>query len=245
MMNRGRVIAVLGAESTGKTTLCQALAHRLALQPGWSRDEVGLVGETLRAFCDREGRTPRRDEQGALAEAHAQRIRAAAQRHRVVVADTSAVMTAVYSLFIFGDRSLHETALASHRDGVDATLVTALDLPWVADGHQRDGPHVREPVDRLLRIALNDSRIEYAVIAGQADDRVDAAWRALGPHRRSWGWAADGDPPGAGPAKADETSSAMPRLGLGPRWRAWCECCADPAAEAADFRSRRPTPPPR
>lgn len=241
---RARVIAVLGAESTGKTTLCEALALRLASQPGWSRDDVGLVGETLRSFCDREGRTPRADEQAAIALEHSQRIEAAARRHRVVIADTSAVMTAVYSLFVFSDRSLHLSALDAHRHGVDATLVTALDLRWVPDGHQRDGPHVREPVDRLLRAALREGQIEYAIVAGADEARTAAAWRALAPHRRAWGWEEAADTQAPAPA-ASSKAPGSGSFGLGPRWRAMCDCCADPAAEAADFRSRRPRPPPR
>lgn len=243
---RARVIAVLGAESTGKTRLCEELALRFASLPGWTAEQVGCVGETLRAFCDREGRTPRPDEQTGIAREHSRRIEWAAQRHRVVIADTSAVMTAVYSLFVFGDRSLHGDALEAHRQGVDVTLVTALDLPWVADGHQRDGPHVREPVDRLLRAALREGGIEHAIVAGVEGARLEAAWRALAPHRRAWGWPAGGAevgmPPEAEPADPGAVG-AQPRRS--PRWRAMCECCADPAAERADFSLRRPRPRPR
>jgi hypothetical protein len=63
-----------------------------------------------------------------------------------VVADTTPLMTAVYSHMLFDDDSLYPMALA-HQALYDSTLVTGLDLPWVADGLQRDGPHAREPVD--------------------------------------------------------------------------------------------------
>ena len=55
-------------------------------------------------------------------------------------------MIAVYSDFVFADASLYASALAAQRR-CDLTLVTALDLPWRADGLQRDGAHVRAPVD--------------------------------------------------------------------------------------------------
>ena len=62
MTARGAVIALLGAESTGKTTLAAALGVALAAE---GRDAV-VVDEYLREFCAREGRTPRRDEQAGL-----------------------------------------------------------------------------------------------------------------------------------------------------------------------------------
>ena len=51
----GSIIAILGAESTGKTTLARELASALA---GAGR-RCTVITETLREFCDREGRTPR------------------------------------------------------------------------------------------------------------------------------------------------------------------------------------------
>ena len=58
-------IALLGAESTGKTALAATLAERLAQHTGW---RCTWVPEWLRTWCDRAGRTPRRDEQRAIAE---------------------------------------------------------------------------------------------------------------------------------------------------------------------------------
>lgn len=174
MTERGFVVAVLGAESTGKTTLAGEIGTALARR-GVS---VAVVGEALRDFCDVNARTPRPDEQAAIAAAQSERIDAAAARHEVVVADTSALMIAVYSDFVFGDRSLYASALAAQRRP-DLTLVTALDLPWQPDGLQRDGEHVRAPVDALLRDALSGAAIAFTTIAGVGSERVEAALRAI------------------------------------------------------------------
>ncbi|MBE0547402.1 MAG: ATP-binding protein, partial [Rubrivivax sp.] len=152
-------IAIVGAESTGKTTLAAQLAPRLAHDAGL---RVAWVPELLREWCDRTGRTPLAHEQAAILLEQHERIEAAATRHDVVVCDTTALLTAVYSRLIFNDRSLDERALALH-GRVALTLLTALDLPWVADGHQRDGEHVREPVDALLRELLLGHRLPWAV----------------------------------------------------------------------------------
>jgi nicotinamide riboside kinase len=152
MSERAFVVALLGAESTGKTTLAQEIGAALAAR-GLS---VAVVAEVLREFCDAHARTPRRDEQAAIAAAQSERIDAAAARHEIVVADTSAMMIAIYSDLVFADASLYASALAAQRR-CDLTLVTALDLPWQSDGLQRDGPHVRAPVDALLRTAARES----------------------------------------------------------------------------------------
>ena len=190
------IVAILGAESTGKSTLAQAL--RCALAADGQR--VALVGEVLREFCDARQRTPRRHEQAGIAAEQTRRIAAAAQSHDIVVADTTALQIAVYSEIVFGDRSLYDSALgaqATYRQ----TLLCAVDLPWVADGLQRDGPLVREPVDALLRAALQRHAGGYAVVAGQGAARLGAALAALNrpadtPPPPRWSWVCDrcGDP---------------------------------------------------
>jgi len=171
---RGFVVALLGAESTGKTTLAGEIGAALAAR-GW---RVAVVAEALREFCAAEARTPRRDEQKAIAALQCERIDAAAANAEIVVADTSALMIAVYSDFVFADPSLYASALAAQRR-CDLTLVTALDLPWRADGLQRDGAHVRAPVDALLRAALADASIAFTTIAGSGEHRAEAALRAI------------------------------------------------------------------
>ncbi len=175
------IIAILGAESTGKTTLAAALAHRLGSLgvPG-----VAWVPEALRDWCAAQGRTPRRDEQAGILHAQSQRIAAAAAGHAVVVCDTTALMTAVYSRLIFGDRSLETVAVAQHR-GVTLSLLTALDLPWVADGLQRDGPQVREPVDNTLRELLLANALPFAVVGGLGGQRLEQALAVVSPLLRA------------------------------------------------------------
>ena len=199
----GSVIAVLGAESTGKTELARALAARLQ-QRGIA---TTLVGEYLREWCEREGRTPRPDEQAAIAAEQTRRIAEAATLG-VVVADTTALMTTVYSDMLFDDRSLHVDALAVQR-GYAVTLLTALDLPWVADGLQRDGPHVREPVDARVRAALVGAGLGFSVVHGAGEQRLASAWNAINA------------------MSTRERTDSEPRNG----WRWPCEKCSDPECE--------------
>lgn len=227
----GRIIAVLGAESTGKTTLAHELANHLRAA---GRDCV-VVDETLRSFCERHGRTPRIDEQAGIADTHAARLLEAASRHELVLADTTGVQTAVYSDWVFGDRSLLEPAGRWHREHVALTLLTALDLPWVADGLQRDGPQVREPIDGMLRLSLAAAGIAYAVALGDGPRRAASAFAAWQAHeRRDTGFRAGRTAPAATDTDTD-TDDRDPPV---PRWRPWCADCDDPDCERAAFHRR-------
>jgi nicotinamide riboside kinase len=109
----------------------------------------------------------------------------------VVVADTSALMIAVYSEWVFGDTSLYAEAEAL-QSRYTHTLLMALDLPWQADGLQRDGPHVRVPVTELLRASLSRAGVPYSVVSGTGQDRLASALAAV-QHRPSteaqrWQW---------------------------------------------------------
>lgn len=168
------VVALLGAESTGKTTLAHELGAALAARG----ERVAVVGEYLREFCDREGRTPLIAEQRAIAAEQTRRIAQAATQHDVVIADTTALMIAVYSDHVFDDLTLYDEALAAHARA-DLTLLTALDLPWRADGLQRDGPHVREPVDAKVRAALARAALGCAVVFGEGEARLTNALAAI------------------------------------------------------------------
>jgi nicotinamide riboside kinase len=233
-MDEARRIAIVGAESTGKSTLARELAAALAA----AGLRVAHVDEHLREWCDLRGRTPQAAEQAAILREQHRRIDAAAVRHDVVVCDTTGLVTAAYSRLLFDDASLEAEAAQWHRR-CDVTLLTALDLPWVPDGLQRDGAHVREPVDSLLRAALDAHRLPYAVVGGSGPRRLSAALDALPPAWR--GVAPPG--PGDGPARAAAAprgGGLFTRLEAGDPAPSWnCECCV-PAAERLLRRGATP-----
>ena len=169
-----RVIALLGAESTGKTTLARELADALRAEG----HDVGLVAEYLREFCERNGRTPQVHEQAGIAAEQTRRIAEAAQAHDIVVADTTALMIAVYSEHVFDDRSLYPLAEETQH-GYALTLLTALDLPWLPDGLQRDGPQVREPITAQVRASLSRAGVAYSVVSGLGPARLASALAAV------------------------------------------------------------------
>lgn len=164
-----RLVALLGAECTGKSTLAEALAREF---------NAGLVSEYLREWCDTHGRTPQQHEQAHIAGEQAARIDTAARRHGLVICDTTPLITALCSQHYFNDDSLLRGALAFQRR-CDLTLLCAPDLPWEADGFQRDGPAVRARFDARLRATLDGAALGYVDVHGPSPSRLALAQRAV------------------------------------------------------------------
>ena len=173
-MKPARLICILGAESTGKTTLAQALARHF---------DCPWVPEYLRQFCEEQGRTPRREEQAQVLETQVRCELEALEQARqqqapFVFCDTAPLLTAIYSNYIFADTSLLPQGRALHAN-YTLTLLLAPDIAWVADGLQRDGAHVRAPVHRMIEQELARLPLPVARISGQGPQRLAAALAAV------------------------------------------------------------------
>jgi nicotinamide riboside kinase len=205
-------IALVGAESTGKSQLALALSARLQ-QSGIT---VHRVDEYLREWCDTHQRTPHQNEQQHIVETQIARV-LAAPANAVVIADTTPLMTAVYSQILFNDESLNALAMA-HQAVYDVTLLTGLDVPWVGDGLQRDGPHVREPVDAAVRHMLKMAGLPYQVVYGMGEKRLENALFCVGRQAPDW-------------------AKQLERSEIPMRWSGHCETCGDGDCEHRLFTS--------
>ena len=163
-------IAVLGAESSGKSTLCEALAQRYGTV--W-------VPEYLRDFVDTMGRVPFEADQFGIARTQREREDAAAARAKhYLFCDTTPLMTALYSRVYWGRVDDQLAALARSHDYA-LTLVTATDTPWTPDGLQRESEEVREMVHRMVLAELNERGIPFVLIEGDLPQRVRQVEQAL------------------------------------------------------------------
>jgi nicotinamide riboside kinase len=210
----GVKIALLGAESTGKSDLARLLERHFEAQG----ESVQHIREYLRTWCDERQRTPRIDEQLGIATEQIRQINAAVTCD-YLIADTTPMMVATYSDLLFDDTSLYDLAL-KYQSSFDITLLMGLDIPWVADGIQRDGPHMREPVDTKIRAVLARGGINYQVVYGSGDARLQNALRCI--------------------TSASTSTSAAEDLELENkpvRFKNWvCERCSDPDCEHRLFQ---------
>jgi NadR type nicotinamide-nucleotide adenylyltransferase len=167
---RPLVIVVTGSECTGKTTLASELADRLAAP--WSP-------EFAREYLDRKGAPLVGGDvepiaRGQVAGEDAAMARAAG----IVVEDTDLVSTVVYARHYYGACPAWIERAAAERLG-DLYLLLHPDVPWVADGLQRDRPADRAVLHDLFRQRLSAFGARFVDIAGDWASRRTLAFNAV------------------------------------------------------------------
>ncbi|HEY1043515.1 MAG TPA: ATP-binding protein [Telluria sp.] len=163
-------IAILGAESSGKSTLAAALAERHGTL--W-------VPEYLREFVDTRQRVPFEADQVVIARTQlAREDEAASRASRLLFCDTTPFMTALYSRF-YWHRVDEELAQLAERHAYHATFVAAPDTPWEADGLQRESAEIRDYVHGQVVETLRARGIAFTLLEGSVEQRVARVGQVL------------------------------------------------------------------
>ncbi|MCU6433038.1 ATP-binding protein [Undibacterium sp. Jales W-56] len=163
-------LAILGAESSGKSLLAEALAQRY--QSVW-------VPEYLREFVDTHQRVPTEAEQILIARTQVERELALLPESKGwLFCDTSPLMTALYSRHYFG-RVDAELEILEKQHRYDFIVVTAPDFPWTPDGLQRESPAVRQQIHEDLLDLLDEREIPFLMVSGSLQERVEQVDFAL------------------------------------------------------------------
>jgi NadR type nicotinamide-nucleotide adenylyltransferase len=185
-----RRIVVLGAESTGTTTLACDLA--LALGAG-SVAEYGRAWSAAKLAGVREA-AHRADEPApwmddlswgsgeftAIAAKQTAAIDSACLETPIVVADTDALATSVWHERYVGGRHLAALELARARPP-DLYILTSPDgVPFDQDG-LRDGERVRSAMHERFVGELDTSGVQWIGVAGSREERVRTAMSAAEP----------------------------------------------------------------
>jgi NadR type nicotinamide-nucleotide adenylyltransferase len=164
-----RRICVLGAESTGTTTLAKALAGRLQTSwveeygreysaAKWARQDFAWQ---TREFIEIAREQARREDQAARA------------ANRVLICDTNAFATALWHRRYMGTdcQVIQEIA----RQGrCDLYLLTGDEIPFVQDG-LRDGEHIRHQMHQWFEAALARQGAPWQLLRGSPENRLREA----------------------------------------------------------------------
>jgi len=154
-------VCLLGGESTGKTTLAQALAARL---------DTAWVAEYGRERWEHQGGRLRFDDLLEIARVQLAREREACTRaRRWLFCDTGPLTTLLYCRDLFGRADGALERLAGHR--YDHVFLCAPDFPFVQDGTRRD-ERFRLAQDRWYRRELAAREVSCEVLEGSVAQRV-------------------------------------------------------------------------
>lgn len=163
-------VVVLGAESTGSTTLALALAQ--AYGTAW-------VPEYGREYSEiREGGLSapwRSDEFSIVADRQRELEREAARRspHPLLVCDTDLFATTLWHERYVGSVSLQLRERAAGHPPV-LYLLTGDEIPFVQDG-MRDGEHIRGWMQQRFRDELAAQEVPWIELRGGVEERVAQA----------------------------------------------------------------------
>lgn len=176
-------VAIMGAESTGTTTLARSLAEgygttwveeygreywieKLRASPTFEEDPLG------------EGLTWTEDEFVHIAEEQGRREDLAARTaNRVLFCDTDPFATSLWFERYLGHRSARVEAVSAARH-YDLTILTGAEIPFVQDGW-RDGESIRLQMHRRFVERLEEEGRPYALLEGSPDTRLAEAKRLV------------------------------------------------------------------
>jgi NadR type nicotinamide-nucleotide adenylyltransferase len=163
-------VVVLGAESTGSTTLAEALAAELGTL--W-------VPEYGREYCEiRTGGLTepwRSDEFDLIVDRQIQLEDEALRRvpRPLLICDTDVLATAVWhERYVGPDAERIFERAAAHRPAL--YVLTGDEIPFVQDG-MRDGEHIRHGMHERFREVLAAQQVTWVEVRGDLEERVAAS----------------------------------------------------------------------
>lgn len=164
-------IVILGAESTGTTTLSRDLAATLRVPwvPEVGRYYTESILTTDNAWNDSDFYRI-----GRLQQAYEREI--AARSDGVIICDTNAVATELWQRR-YMSRTTAEMSRIAARDKADLYIITGDEIPFVQDGI-RDGEHIRHRMHRWFITHIKKTGVPYLVVTGTPEERLASAARA-------------------------------------------------------------------
>jgi len=159
-------IAVVGPESTGKSTLAQALARHFdtVCVPEYAREYCKnlnnsyTLADEINMFY---GQVALEDSLLPLA------------KHNILISDTSIFTIKIWCDHLFGFTPAHVIEEIQRRP-YDLFLLLDIDLPW-EDDPLRDFPDQRAHFMEVWKKELNNFDCKYALISGSGADRLASA----------------------------------------------------------------------
>jgi NadR type nicotinamide-nucleotide adenylyltransferase len=168
-------VCVVGAESTGTTTMAQALAehYQTVWVPEYGRDywvekmERGEEKWQTAEFVHIALEQSRREDE------------AAREANRLLICDTDAFATSIWHRRYIGCASPEVEAIGASRH-YDLYLLTDVDIPFVQDG-TRDGEHLRQWMHDVFEAELKAQKKRYTLLSGSHQTRLQKAIELINP----------------------------------------------------------------
>jgi len=162
-------IAVVGPESTGKSTMSKHLAkhYNTVWVPEFARDYCAKLTEP----CTWQ------DEINMFYGQLALEAELLPQANKLLICDTTFITVKIWSDYTFG-RSPQEVLDELPKHPYDLYLLLDIDLPWEEDP-LRDFPHMRKHFMQVWYKELQALDARYVLISGTGEERHENAVKAV------------------------------------------------------------------
>jgi NadR type nicotinamide-nucleotide adenylyltransferase len=162
-------IAVVGPESTGKSTMSAHLAAHY---------NTIWVPEYARAYCEKLTEPPTwQDEINMFYGQMALEAELLPKANKLLICDTTFITVKIWSDQMFG-RSPQEVLDELPKHPYDLYLLLNIDLPWEEDP-LRDFPDMREHFMEVWKKELQQLNARYVIISGTGAERYEGAVKAV------------------------------------------------------------------
>ena len=170
MSQQPKIIAITGAESTGKSTLAEELSrhYKVPFESEFARDYVKAI-ENKYTFSDIEYIAKKQIEQ------YKKLIESG---NKLVILDTWLLITKVWFDVVFKkvpawvEQSILETP-------IDLFLVCDIDLPWIKDNVRENGGDSRIKLHKRYIEEIEDHGFQYSIVKGTGTERTQNAIRYI------------------------------------------------------------------
>jgi NadR type nicotinamide-nucleotide adenylyltransferase len=155
-------IVLTGAESTGKSTLAQALSHHY--QTIW-------VPEIARVYIENLSNKYTYNDIENIARMQIETEKKIDPAHQIIIFDTWLIITKVWFDFVYGKHPnwLHDEICKSK---IDLFLVCDIDMPWTEDPVRENGGENRKILHKTYINELKTYNFEYRIVNGQNSERL-------------------------------------------------------------------------
>jgi NadR type nicotinamide-nucleotide adenylyltransferase len=162
-------IAIVGPESTGKSTLAEQLAkhYNTCFVPEYAREylnnlkRVYTIGDVVAIS---KGQMQTEDE-------------LALKANKLLICDTTLLVTKIWAEFKYHQAPEWIKENINKRK-YNLHLLTSIDLPWMPDP-QREHPHLREKLFEIYQNELAALKVNYTIISGNAEMRLQQAINSI------------------------------------------------------------------
>ena len=168
-------IAVIGPESTGKSTLAEKLAkhYNTDFVPEYSRTYLeNIEGQ----YTENDVVEIAKGQQNLILEEEK-------KNHDILIADTETIVCKIWVEYVF--RHSNETIdKILEQQNFDLYLLCDIDLPWVYDP-LRENPDLEERKElfEIYRNTLEKMNVTFGIVRGSDEERVDNAINIIEKYR--------------------------------------------------------------